>query len=140
MFESPMPKASGKPVAVLPVPRPTPTASPSGMLCSVIAMTNSQIRRRLSACGPWAAFDEMLVWDQQIQPPETGRPQQNSSTDHTRPGACFKRRQDQGEEGCRQHDSGGEAQQSVLHPLGNAAHKQKGQGSQAGGGAGREAG
>jgi hypothetical protein len=87
-----------------------------------------------------AALDEMLVRDQQIQTPETGRPQQDAGTHHGRPGACFKRRQDQGEEGCRQHHPGGEAQQGVLHPLGNSAEQQQGHGSQAGGGARREAG
>jgi hypothetical protein len=87
-----------------------------------------------------AALDEMLVRDQQIQPPEAGRPQQDAGPHHGRPGTRFERRQDQGEEGCRQHDPGGEAQQGVLHSLGNAAHKQKGHGSKASGGTRREAG
>ena len=93
-----MPKASGKPVAVLPVPKPTPTASPSGMLCSVIAIDEQPDPPQAVGLRTLAAFDEMLVWDQQIQPPETGRPQQNSSTDHTPARRLFKRRQDQGEE------------------------------------------
>ena len=45
MFCNPMPVATLIPFATSPLPKPTPTASPSGTLCSVIAMMNSQMRR-----------------------------------------------------------------------------------------------
>ena len=47
-----MPMASGRPPSIPPEPKPTPTARPSGKLWIVIAMMNSQTRRKDAASGP----------------------------------------------------------------------------------------
>ena len=49
------------PLLTSPPAKPTPTAMPSGKLCSVIAMMNSQMRAMRSARGSFAAEHEVLV-------------------------------------------------------------------------------
>ena len=67
-FWMPMPRASAiAPPMVAPSspaaapPNSTPTARPSGMLCSVMAMTSSVVRCQ-SVLGPSASFSSKLMW------------------------------------------------------------------------------